>query len=162
MFGSAVAILHRQSSRQEMRSRTLFGTSACLFVAVLPFVYNVYGALVAGEADVLERAYDDYGVEDTTAEADYFHFVTRSDIRALKWDISVYDERAISSGYWFLAPYALLGQKQRGEAWIGPYIYDGKGDLHHFLTTSTSSTFGRSIFVERKCLQRSTNGQMLV
>ena len=80
-----------------MRSRTLFGTSACLFVAVLPFVYNVYGALVAGEADVLERAYDDYGVEDTTAEADYFHFVTRPDIRALKWDISVYDERATVS-----------------------------------------------------------------
>ena len=112
-----------------MHSRTLFGTWICLFAAVLPSSCHAHGTPLAGEPDILRRAYDDYGVEDTTTEADYFHFVTRPDIRALKWDITIYDESTISPGYWFIAPYALLGRKQRGEAWIGPYIYDGKGDL---------------------------------
>ena len=89
----------------------------------------VHGALHAGGVEVLERAVDEYGVEDTTTEADFFHFVTRPDIRAPKWNITVYDEEAVAPGYWFIAPYELLGQKQRGEAWIGPYIYDGKGEL---------------------------------
>lgn len=70
-----------------------------------------------------------YEDEDTTTEADYFHFVTRPDIRAFKWQITTYNEHAIAPGYWFIAPYELLGQKERGEPWIGPYIYDGKGEL---------------------------------
>ncbi len=79
-------------------------------------------------ADSQKRAVG-YGGADTTTEADYFHFVTRPDIRALKWDIQLYDAKAVAPGYWFIAPYELLGQKERGAAWIGPYIYDATGEL---------------------------------
>ncbi|KAK5163037.1 uncharacterized protein LTR77_010971 [Saxophila tyrrhenica] len=78
--------------------------------------------------EIEERA-NGHGGEDTTTEEDYFHFVTRPDIRAFKWSIQKYDERAVAPGYWFVAPYELLGQKERGAKWIGPYIYNGKGEL---------------------------------
>lgn len=62
-------------------------------------------------------------------EKQWFKFVTRPDIIAPKWNINVKDEKAVSPGYWFIAPYAMLHQKQQGEPWVGPYIYDGKGEL---------------------------------
>lgn len=41
----------------------------------------------------------------------------------------MFDEQAISPGYWFLAPYQDLDQVVRGDDWVGPHIYDSNGDL---------------------------------
>lgn len=59
-----------------------------------------------------------------------FHtFITRPDIDAPRWDITVYDEDALAPGYWFIAPYEQADQTARGEGWVGPHIYDQKGEL---------------------------------
>lgn len=42
--------------------------------------------------------------------------------------MKIYDEDAVSPGYWFVAPYAKLDQKEYMK-WNGPHIYDGNGDL---------------------------------
>lgn len=57
-----------------------------------------------------------------------FQFVTRPDIEAPKWDITIYDQEALAPGYWFLAPYANL-QQTSYPLWNGPHIYDQNGDL---------------------------------
>jgi hypothetical protein len=41
----------------------------------------------------------------------------------------VYEERALSPGYWFLSPYEDANYQGRGQPWEGPYIYDGHGDV---------------------------------
>ena len=58
----------------------------------------------------------------------FFNFVTRPDIAAPKWDVNIYDEDALSPGYWFVAPYKDLKQESYS-AWNGPHIYDGHGEL---------------------------------
>lgn len=58
----------------------------------------------------------------------FYQFVTRPDISAPKWDIEVYDPDALAPGYWFVAPYANLIQKE-WPLWNGPHIYDGNGEL---------------------------------
>lgn len=54
----------------------------------------------------------------------------RPDLRAPRWNITVYDEKRLSPGYWFVAPKQsrerLIGTEA---AWIGPSIYDEKGQL---------------------------------
>jgi hypothetical protein len=62
------------------------------------------------------------------ADDHYFHFVTRPDIGAPKWNIEVYDADALAQGYWFVAPYASLDQTTFPH-WNGPHIYDQNGDL---------------------------------
>lgn len=57
-----------------------------------------------------------------------FKFVTRPDIGAPKWNITVYDQEAITPGYWFLAPYANLAQTKY-PLWNGAHIYDQRGEL---------------------------------
>ena len=52
----------------------------------------------------------------------------RPDIGAPRWDVKIYDNDAISPGYWFVAPYAKLEQKDY-KKWNGPHIYDGTGEL---------------------------------
>ena len=52
----------------------------------------------------------------------------RPDISAPRWDVKIYDEDAISPGYWFVAPYAHLKQSSY-KKWNGPHIYDGNGEL---------------------------------
>ena len=59
----------------------------------------------------------------------FFKFVTRPDIDAISWDLKIHDEEALSPGYWFMAPYQELEQGTPGDAWVGPHIYDGKGEL---------------------------------
>ena len=66
---------------------------------------------------------------DASTENDLFRFVTRPDIQAPRWNITIHDEGAVAPGYWFVAPYEVLAQKQRGAAWVGPHIYDGQGEL---------------------------------
>ena len=53
----------------------------------------------------------------------------RPDIECPRWKIQVYDEEAISPGYWFVSPYEKNGNKLPGGSWIGPHIYDGSGEL---------------------------------
>lgn len=43
--------------------------------------------------------------------------------------MNVTEPESISPGYWFIAPYKNLHQKQRGARWVGPYIYDRTGEL---------------------------------
>lgn len=92
------------------------GLLICKLLLPLLYHFPAYGTLMGHVRNLLDRVVDDYGTVDTTTEEDFFHFVTRPDIRALKWNITVYDDTALAPGYWFIAPYALLGQKQRGEA----------------------------------------------
>ena len=56
-------------------------------------------------------------------------FVTRPDIDAPRWDVTIYDEEALAPGYWFVAPYTDPAPNRRGGNWVGPHIYDGKGQL---------------------------------
>ena len=59
----------------------------------------------------------------------FFKFRTRPDIDAPTWNIKVNEEDQVASGYWFVAPYEDLHQAIPGDAWVGPHIYDGKGEL---------------------------------
>ncbi|KXT17724.1 hypothetical protein AC579_3605 [Pseudocercospora musae] len=56
-------------------------------------------------------------------------FVTRPELKAPKWIVNVTDERAVTPGYWFVAPFEYIDQKDPANGWVGPHIYDGKGDL---------------------------------
>ena len=57
-------------------------------------------------------------------------FVTRPDIKAPKWNVSVYHESAIAPGYWFFGPYETLNMDDEfGNGWIGPHIYAQDGTL---------------------------------
>ena len=59
----------------------------------------------------------------------FFHFHSRPDIVAPRWEIWMYDKKAISPGYWFVAPYENLDQIDRGSPWVGPFIYDMSGQV---------------------------------
>ena len=71
--------------------------------------------------------------------SDYIYFVTRPDIKAPRWSITVYNKTLLAPGYWFVAPYASLKQDERRPAWVGPHIYDQSGGL----IWSGSPTFRR-------------------
>ena len=60
---------------------------------------------------------------------DFFKFVTRPDIDAPRWNIEIHDPEAVSPGYWFVGPYQNRIQHERGGGWVGPHIYDGRGEL---------------------------------
>lgn len=53
----------------------------------------------------------------------------RPDIDAPRWDVKVYDEHALSEGLWFVAPYLMVGSRKHEDAFVGPFIYDGNGEL---------------------------------
>ena len=55
----------------------------------------------------------------------------RPDIDAPRWNVKVYDEPAVTPGYWFVASYEYIHQSKPKDrnAWIGPHIYDGSGEL---------------------------------
>ncbi|KAK3703323.1 hypothetical protein LTR37_014535 [Vermiconidia calcicola] len=42
--------------------------------------------------------------------------------------MKIHNQQAVSPGYWFVAPYARLRQKDF-KKWNGPHIYDGNGEL---------------------------------
>lgn len=60
---------------------------------------------------------------------DFFNFRTRPDLLAPRWNITIHDEKALAPGYYAVAPYKQLSITKRGEAWIGPHIYDQEGEL---------------------------------
>ena len=60
---------------------------------------------------------------------DFYSFVTRPDIDAPKWDVTIYDNESLSPGYWFIAPYQEVVQRKPGSGWVGPHIYDSHGEL---------------------------------
>lgn len=68
-------------------------------------------------------------LEEDRNREDFWHFVSRPDIKAPRWRINVHDEKSVAPGYWFLAPYEDLNQEGHGSPWVGPYIYDRNGDL---------------------------------
>ncbi|KAK3681168.1 hypothetical protein LTR37_020969 [Vermiconidia calcicola] len=43
--------------------------------------------------------------------------------------MEVYNKEAVSPGYWFVAPYEEVAQKDASPAWNAPHIYDNNGDL---------------------------------
>ncbi|KAK3053181.1 hypothetical protein LTR09_005807 [Extremus antarcticus] len=83
--------------------------------------------------DIAPRAAKPNGTghgEDKSASGggSFFKYVTRPDIGAPRWNIKILDEDALAPGYWFLAPYANLGQVSY-PLWNGPHIYDQTGEL---------------------------------
>lgn len=127
-----LARLSHSCTASFVRRRTMSAQAVSVFCIFVSFILSTSysqanGALLAERGRAYEREYNDNEVSAT--EADFFDFKTRPDIRALKWHITMNDEDALAPGYWFIAPYELLGQKERGAGWVGPYIYDGKGEL---------------------------------
>lgn len=68
---------------------------------------------------------------DAHAKSHQYNFqqFVRPDIDAPRWDLTIYNESALSPGYWFVAPYQEVVQKRRGGNWVGPHIYDQTGEL---------------------------------
>ena len=61
---------------------------------------------------------------------DSFKYITRPDIEAPRWNITVYDEDLVSPGYWFVESYDFLDQSLvNGGKWTAPEIFDEKGEL---------------------------------
>ncbi|PPJ61342.1 hypothetical protein CBER1_09593 [Cercospora berteroae] len=58
-----------------------------------------------------------------------FHFVTRPDLKPPRWKVNIYHEELLSPGYWFVAPREPLGAEEVVGPWVGPAIYDGRGEL---------------------------------
>lgn len=68
-----------------------------------------------------------------------YHFKSRPDIKAPKYEVEVYNKSAIAPGYWVLGPYEALDLKEEVlDGWIGPAIYDSEG----MLVYSGAPTFG--------------------
>ena len=73
--------------------------------------------------------------------------------------MTIYDEKALSPGYLFVSPYEDANKLERGQPWVGPYVYDGygdliwvksktfgqKGDMNHVVATGSASNTSCSI-----------------
>lgn len=53
----------------------------------------------------------------------------RPDIRATKWNVTVYHPDRLAPGYWFVGPYRILSGDNTNNGWVGAHIYDGDGEL---------------------------------
>ncbi|KAF2174173.1 hypothetical protein M409DRAFT_62296 [Zasmidium cellare ATCC 36951] len=65
---------------------------------------------------------------------DLTNFVTRPEIKAPRFNVTVYESGSLAPGYWFIAPYAKLAQeyfpsKYYQPCQTGPAIYDTSGEL---------------------------------
>lgn len=61
---------------------------------------------------------------------DSFKYVTRPDIEAPRWHVTVYDKDRVAPGYWFVEPYDYLDQSLvNGGKWTAPMIFDETGEL---------------------------------
>lgn len=65
----------------------------------------------------------------TKHDIEFFNFVTRPDIDAPRWDITVHNERTVAPGLWFVAPYGVVEQIDNDKAYVGAHIYDANGEL---------------------------------
>lgn len=97
---------------------------------VLCFAHTIIAERPVHSPGKILRGIPDQKYHGDGAEGDdkFYKFITRPDIRAPKWDVTIYDPDAISPGYWFVAPYKDINQKDY-QRWNGPYIYDGIGEL---------------------------------
>ncbi|KAK5170237.1 uncharacterized protein LTR77_004823 [Saxophila tyrrhenica] len=68
-------------------------------------------------------------LDESKHEEEFWTFVTRPDLDAPRWEVAVYDQEAVAPGYWFVAPYEEVDQKDGSEAWNAPHIYDQDGQL---------------------------------
>lgn len=96
--------------------------------AVLSLLVCTFWFSAAVEAEFKNGYYREGGKKIGT-KADFFSFRTRPDLLAPRWNITIHDEKALAPGYIFAAPYKTLSITERGEAWIGPHIYDQNGEL---------------------------------
>ncbi|KAF2216197.1 hypothetical protein CERZMDRAFT_33768, partial [Cercospora zeae-maydis SCOH1-5] len=53
----------------------------------------------------------------------------RPDLKPPKWTVNIYHEELLSPGHWFVAPREPLGAEEVVGPWVGPAIYDGRGEL---------------------------------
>ncbi|KAK5110420.1 hypothetical protein LTR85_001030 [Meristemomyces frigidus] len=91
-------------------------------------LFTIFFALVAISAVDAEF---DLGIGD---DSDLFNFVTRPELRAPRFNVTVYDANRVTPGYWFVAPYASIVQQTQPKRYYqacqtGPAIYDGAGNL---------------------------------
>lgn len=73
----------------------------------------------------------DLGFKD---DSDLTQFVTRPEIKAPLFNVSIYEPDQVAPGLWVLAPYAFIDQESHAKNYYqpcqtGPAIYDGNGDL---------------------------------
>ncbi|KAJ9249766.1 hypothetical protein DTO207G8_6553 [Paecilomyces variotii] len=70
---------------------------------------------------------------DITTGNDLMSFVTRPDIKAPRYEVTIHDPDSMTSGYWFSAPYSVIDPEAPTRKWmpcqVGPHIYDGNGTL---------------------------------
>lgn len=62
-------------------------------------------------------------LDDSRHAEEFFTFATRPDLDAPRWNITIYDEAAVTPGYWFVAPYEEVEQENGSAAW---YVYTGE------------------------------------
>ncbi|RDW69191.1 hypothetical protein BP6252_08211 [Coleophoma cylindrospora] len=67
-------------------------------------------------------------------DSDLTSFVSRPDIKAPIFNVTVHNANAVTPGYWFLAPYAKINQDMQPVRYYqacqtGPSIYDSAGNL---------------------------------
>ncbi|KAK5168454.1 uncharacterized protein LTR77_007024 [Saxophila tyrrhenica] len=100
----------------------------------LLLLHPVEAATQPASAALVKRQYDtgeskiDQDVD--VHRREFFTFVTRPDIDAPRWDITIYDQDALAPGYFFVSTYEWVEQKNEDtRAWIGPHIYDSTGEL---------------------------------
>lgn len=75
------------------------GLLMCKLLLLLLYDFPAYGTLLGHEHNLLDYGTDDYGTVDTPTEEKFFHFVTRPDIRALQYNITVYYDTSLGLGY---------------------------------------------------------------
>ncbi|KAK5168776.1 uncharacterized protein LTR77_006085 [Saxophila tyrrhenica] len=68
-------------------------------------------------------------LDESRHDEEFFTFVTRPDLYAPRWNIVTYDKKAITPGYWFIAPYEEAVQFDSSPPWNAPHIYDSSGEL---------------------------------
>lgn len=116
-------------SNISMQSAALLIDITRLFLGLSAYIRNVEATL---ELEASEEARPGSKIDRrlvTQQNRKFFKFVTRPDIDAPLWNMKVYDNDSLAPGYLFLAPYQDLDQKEPGDAWVGPHIYDGDGQL---------------------------------
>lgn len=85
------------------------------FVHTMAFAALTILSLACGQA----LAGFDIGFED---DSDLTHFVSRPEIRAPLFNVSIYEPEKISPGYWMLAPYVYIDQQTHADRYYQPYV----------------------------------------
>ena len=89
--------------------------------------------LPTSHLQLIKRQYDApahvINAEDKDHQRDFQSFVTRPDIDAPRYDVTVYNPDALAPGYFFVTPYQKVEQTERDGNWVGPHIYDQTGEL---------------------------------